>query len=216
MRYPDSEVQCSRPGAPKQYYVNSATYKLNSSREVTKNRVQSFRTAAKTATSFINLKLRYLSLHEVKQRANREDDYFDCDCAAYQHMCICGHVLVVHHVLGHIDVFREIAALQPARKRGRPTNRSRALERDDNMDVLALEPGDWRKQHVFHNTFGVGTVLSYHINQARVTVWTVEFLNGDNSQVFEMEADSLKVAIQEYKDYCTRRVHHAESTDELL
>jgi hypothetical protein len=97
--------------------------------------------------------------------------------------------------------------------------RKRALERDDNVDVLALKPGDWRKQHVFHDNFGVvGAVLSYHINQARVTVWTVEFLNGDNPHEFEMEADSLKVAIQKYKDYsvCTRRVHHAESTDELL
>jgi hypothetical protein len=78
---------------------------------------------------------------------------------------ICGHVLVVHHVLGHIDVFREIVAHQPpTRKRGRSTNRSRALERDDNVDVLALKPGDWRKQHVFHDNFGVGTVLLYHIH----------------------------------------------------
>ena len=85
----------------------------------------------------------------------------------------------------------------PVRKRGRPKNCSRALEREDD-----LRPGDWRKSPIRHVDYGMGFVVDYRIkpDTKRTVVWRVRFPDSPGGeQDFEMEAEDLTNALELYQ-----------------
>jgi hypothetical protein len=47
----------------------------------------------------------------------------------------------------------------PVRKRGRPSNKAKALERIDDIDVEALKPGDWKKTPIRHPEYRNGLYI---------------------------------------------------------
>ena len=82
---------------------------------------------------------------------------------------------VAYICIGKINVFEQVGDLMPIRKRGRPANRAKALDRVEDLDVMALRPGDWRKTPVRHPIYLNGWVVNYRTkpDTKRTVVWQV-------------------------------------------
>jgi hypothetical protein len=99
----------------------------------------------------------------------------------------------------------------PIRKRGRPCNSSRALERIDDLDVMALRPGDWRKTNIRTREHKNGVVTGYRTKpnkdnaprtKKKTVVWTVLFTDAPGGSVdYEMEETALKQAMALYQSW---------------
>jgi hypothetical protein len=106
-----------------------------------------------------------------------------------------------------IDVHHLVSTLLPVRKAGRPTKRSKALERDENPDVMALCPGDMRKTCIRHETYLNGVVYDYRLKPNKIMVWCVRFPDAPGGlQEFEMDENALTTAIELFK------IHMREAT----
>ena len=75
--------------------------------------------------------------------------------------------------LGMINVFELLGNLMPVRKKGRPCNAKKALEREDDLDVDALRPGDWKRTPLRHPEYLNGWVVDYRRkpDKRRTVVW---------------------------------------------
>ena len=94
----------------------------------------------------------------------------------YNNIYICNIIYIWYvYTTGKINVFEQVGDLMPIRKKGRPTKRAKALERVDDLDVMALRPGDWRKTPVRHPEYLNGWVVDYRTkpDTKRTVVWQV-------------------------------------------
>jgi hypothetical protein len=176
---------------------------------VTNTRVNAFCEVEDTACSVEAFVERHRSLHCVVQHFRQPEDRskyrFMCDCAAFwSSNSHCSHIVALYHYLEVIDLFEMMSALQPVRKRGRPTTREKALERDRDLEegVKAVKPAQWRKQLIRHPEYLTGFVYdtrSYEKKNRTVTVWKVRFPDAPGGmQDFEMESAELEEAIKLY------------------
>ena len=83
--------------------------------------------------------------------------------------------IYVYVYIGAINVFEMVDDLMPIRKKRRPSNSAKALDRVDDVDVMALRPGDWRKTPVRHPEYLNGWVVDYRTkpDTKRTVVWQV-------------------------------------------
>ena len=152
-------------------------------------------------------------MYSVTETGSINNSALVCSCAGFwNNGSMCSHILAVYHLkgavlisffilhnwydtwcaIGHINVHELVSGLMPVRKRGRPKNCSRALEREDDLDVLALRPGDWRKSPIRHVDYGMGFVVDYRIkpDTKRTVVWRVRFPDSPGG---EQDSMSLKL-----------------------
>jgi hypothetical protein len=144
-------------------YVNSSRFlvQFHDSNAVSIPRVTAYNTSPrKRLSSFSDAEARVLSLHRVR-RVHASDGHrtYYCNCKGFYHSCYCAHVVVCCQIDARIDVFNLLSALMPTKKKGRPTNRGKALQRmeDDNF-VTAVAPSSWRASDVRHPEFLNGVV----------------------------------------------------------
>ena len=97
------------------------------------------------------------------------------------------------------------------RKRGRPTEREKALERDrDLTDPKALRPAAWRKTPVRHPEYLNGIIYSYRVCPADSdgvieTVWNARFPDAPGGlQDYEMTTEEFEKAIVCHKEFMER------------
>jgi hypothetical protein len=194
------------------WYVNASghTYVEGTGENaVTKTRINAFSDVQGTACSVEAFVERHRTLHEVLQHFEQPEDRskfrFLCDCPAFwSSNSHCSHVVALYHYLQIIDVFKMMSALQPVRKRGRPTTREKALERDRDLEegVKSVNPARWRKQLIRHSEYLTGFVYdtrAYEKKNRIVTVWKVRFPDAPGGmQDFEMESAELEEAIKLY------------------
>ena len=94
------------------------------------------------------------------------------------------------------------SSLMPVRKRGRPKNSEKALQRDANIDILAFRPGDWRKCPIRHPQYKTGIVRDFRVkpDKAKTVVWNVIYPDAPGGiQDYEVEEQELKAALDLYR-----------------
>ena len=158
-------------------YVDAVGHCKN---KVTQTRVKAFDTIPSKLLTVEEFRQRHRSLHVVQQFSNN-GGYLRlvCDCAGFwDTACYCSHVVSVYHHLGVINIFNMMSGLMPVRKRGRPTTREKALERDiDELDVMNIRPAAWRKTNVRHPEYRNSVVYQYRVlpDENETVVWKVPF-----------------------------------------
>jgi hypothetical protein len=178
---------------------------------VTLKRIRDFNTVTAKKSSFADFIERHISLHAVRQVFNKNGDRKSfrliCCCANFwNNNSHCSHVLAVYHLLGHINVFAMMSGLNPVRKRGRPTCREKALEKDrdtqEPLDVMSINPAKWRKQPVRHQEYLNGMVYNFRVkpDKKRTPVWKVRYPDAPGGmQDFEIGEDEFKDALKLYQ-----------------
>lgn len=193
-------------GGPVIWYINSGQHPYcpdTNTGEVTRQRIAQYRAmpAEKKVLRLDVFAQRYLSLYAVTVDTVGEDKYrLECTCAGFASTELCSHIVFVYHMLDVIDVMHLYGDLEPVRKRGRPRNFN-ALQFDDNVEMLAMKPGDIRKTPVRHPEYLNGFVTDYRLkpDKTRTVVWTVRFPDAPGGiQEFEMEEADLSTAIKTY------------------
>jgi hypothetical protein len=186
------------------WYVNASThfYYEDGKNAITKSRVREFNDVQDEPCSIESFVERHCSLHKVVQHfpvpGNRDKFKLHCDCAYFwSGSSHCSHIVAVYHRIGIINIFDMVSKLAPVRKRGRPTTREKALERDRDVDIGYINPARWRKQVIRHLEYLTGHVYdtrTYETDKGkRVTVWKVRFPDAPGGmQDFEMEEEALK------------------------
>jgi len=188
------------------WYVNASShfYHESGKNAITKARTRAFNDIQQMPCSFEEFKERHCSLHKVLQRFpdpnNRDIFRMECDCAYFwSGNGHCSHIVAVYHRIGIINIFDMMSKLAPVRKRGRPTTREKALERDRDRDLGYVNPARWRKQDIAHPEYLTGVVYDHRTKDNGVTVWKVRFRNAPGGmQDFEMEEEALMEAIKLY------------------
>ena len=124
---------------------------------VTGGRIKAMAYIQERECSVEDFKKRHMSLHEITELpcrgSERNSVRLVCDCAYYWNCgTYCSHVVAIYHKKGIINIYQLMSSLKPVRKRGRPTTREKALERDKDVlsDKLDDRPGDMRKMPIRH------------------------------------------------------------------
>ena len=162
---------------------------------------------------------RYLSMHIVRKHELQKKNYcLTCTCVQFHNGGrYCSHILAVYHTLGIINVIELVSSLMPIRKRGRPCNRTKALERIIvDLDVEAMKPADLNKQPVRHPQHLNGFVTNYRwggeSGDDSYVLWQARFNDSpEGVKVVEYTADELKVAIKLHSEWvkeCTTAVEY--------
>lgn len=158
-----------------------------------------------------DFKKRHMSLHqvaEVRCRGGDEDSVrLVCDCAYFWNSnTYCSHIVAIYHKKGAINVFDQMSSLRAVRKRGRPTTREKALERDmdaDQLDDMDARPGYYKQTNIRHPVHLNGVI--YHFRMKPVTheiVWCVVFKDAPGGmQRYEMNKADVVTAINLYKEW---------------
>ena len=115
---------------------------------------------------------------------------------------IFSHIVVVYHLLGITNINHLVSRIAPKKKAGRPTKRSRALEKDEAIDAKGMKPADWVKTMIRHPEYLTGYVTDYRLRPNGIFVWSVNFpdVHG-GAQNYEMERNDLQCAIEAYKTH---------------
>ena len=188
------------------YYVNASKYQYiegSSANEVTLDRIRKFRQDPTRILPMKQCIQIYMSMHEIREKnySDNEELYYECDCRCYWYSAvICSHVLVVYHLLGIININHLVSRIAPKKKAGRPTKRSKALEKDEAVDTKGMKPADWVKTMIRHPEYLTGYVTDYRLKPNGVFVWSVNFPDAHGGeQKYEMEKHDLQCAIEAYK-----------------
>jgi hypothetical protein len=206
------------PNRQKVWYVNSSGFmyqEYSDTNAVTKVRTDNFKKHEHGLT-ITEFEARYLSLHVVKRinmTVNERDTYrLVCTCAGFwDNNTLCAHIVAVYHVLNAINIFSMLQKLMAVRKRGRPTNRELALERDKDIDPLSIRPQDWRGADVYDPHLGHGMVFSWRLipESHGGAAWNARFPNSPDGQGHEVEfyLEPFKSVLEGYRAYRNRCVH---------
>jgi len=102
-----------------------------------------------------------------------------------------------------------LKALMPVRKRGRPTNSELALEKDKDIDVMALQPGNWRKSKVYHPLHKHGMVYSWRNAGGKNGIhWYVRFMDSPDGIVeLEWNQDELANGLGRFREWEGKASH---------
>ena len=77
--------------------------------------------------------------------------------------------------------------IAPKKKAGRPTKRSKALEKDEAVDTKGMKPADWVKTIIRHHEYPTGYVPDYRLKSNGIFVWSVNFPDAHGGeQKYEM------------------------------
>jgi hypothetical protein len=100
-----------------------------------------------------------------------------------------------------------MSSLKPVRKRGRPTTREKALERDKGLllDKFDSRPGDFRKTPIRHPIHLNGMIYNFRMKPDRTLVWNVRFPDAPGGeQKYEMDKSAIAEAMTRYKEWSRR------------
>jgi hypothetical protein len=182
---------------------------------VTKVRINQFYDVQQKACSVEDFMERHCSMHEVLQHFAKPDDRSKfrlvCDCPYFwSSNSHCAHVVAIYHELKVIDVFDMMSSLAPVRKRGRPTTREKALERDRDLvdGIKHVKPSVWLQQDVRHPELKNGVVYDTRLYDPDgsgnlVTTWRVVFKDAPGCPRCEMEEEELMACIKRYAQFKT-------------
>ena len=102
--------------------------------------------------------------------------------------------MVVYHLLGIININHLVSRIAPKKKAGRPTKRSRALEKDEAIDAKGMKPADWVKTMIRHPEYFTGYVTDYRLKPNGIFAWSVNPDAHGGAQNYEMERNDLQCA----------------------
>ena len=188
------------------YYVNASKFQYiqgSGANEVTLDRIRKSRHDPTRILSMKQCIQIYMSMHEIREKkySNSEELYYECDCRCYWYSAvICSHILVVYHLLGTININHLVSRIAPKKKAGRPTKRSKALEKNEAIDAKGMKLADWVKTMIRHPDYLTGYVTDYRLKPNGIFVWSVNFPDArGGAQMYEMEKNDLQCAIEAYK-----------------
>jgi hypothetical protein len=200
------------------WYINSSHYhyeEFGDLNAVTKTRIAQFKKLVPGLT-VAEFGVKYLSMHVVRQLDMTVDGVQSyrlvCDCANFWNCnVLCAHILAVYHTKNRVNIWDLLSKLMATRKRGRPTNREKALERDKDIDVMSLRPQDWRGSSVYDPLHGHGKVFSYRpVPENGGIVWNIRFLQSPDGVVgidgtgvleCEMNPDEFRLALDLHRQW---------------
>jgi hypothetical protein len=144
-------------------YVNGSMFlvQCHKSNAITAAKVTSFNSVSKKATTFAQLTKRIMCMHVVRKVvADDGTVMYICDCVSFHHSgYTCSHVLVYMHLDKVINLFDLLHRLEPVKRKGRPTKRSKGLERMKGVtDVESAPPATWRNCVIRHEEYKSGVV----------------------------------------------------------
>ena len=157
-----------------------------------------------------DFKKRHMSLHQVTEVHCRGGDTpsvrLMCDCPYFWNSnTYCSHVVAIYHKKGVINVFDQMSSLRAVRKRGRPTTREKALERDmdaGQLDDMDARPGYYKKTPIRHPVHLNGMIYHFRVKPNHEVVWKVNFLDAPGGpQRYEMNKVDVVAAIERYKEW---------------
>lgn len=193
------------------WYVNASEYLYvegASDTAVSGGRVKAREYIQEKMCSVEDFKKRHMSLHQVTEetRGDGASVRLVCDCPYFWNSnTYCSHVVAVYHKKGRINVFDLLSSLRAVRKRGRPTTREKALERDmdaDQLDQMDARPGYYKKTPIRHPVYLNGMIYNFRTKPNHEVVWKVIFLDAPGGpQRYEMEKDEVVAAMDRYKDW---------------
>jgi hypothetical protein len=145
------------------FYVNGSMFLVqdNKNNAVTAAKVESFNSVSKKASTFAQLIKRIMCMHVVRKVVTDDGTVmYICDCISFQHSgYTCSHVLVCMHLDKFINIFDLLHRLEPVKRKGRPTKRSKGLERMKGVaDVETACPSTWRNCVIRHEEYKGGVV----------------------------------------------------------
>ena len=194
------------------WYLNASSFMYHDAvghgkNQVTMARVNAFNKIQQRLISVSQFVERHRSLHVVREFSTSEGYLrLVCDCAGFWNSASYGsHVVAIYHHLGLINVYNMMSALMPVRKRGRPTCREKALERDkDGLHEMSIRPATVRKTNIRHHEYRNGLVYQYRTlpDKKGTHVWKVRFPDAPGgTQDFEMNEEELNSAKALYKQW---------------
>lgn len=181
---PTKNLKKVKVGGEWVWFVNSCRELYNADKPqtaITKARIDAYLSAPGRVTSFQSTLHRYTSMYRVDVTYS-EDSHgkvtaLTCGCETFWiNGSHCPHTLNVWNALGVINLKHMLGNLLPVRKRGRPTNAKKALQREDNLDVMSLRPGDWKKAAIRHPEYLNGFVIDWRKKpHTHKIVWNVVY-----------------------------------------
>jgi hypothetical protein len=190
------------------WFVNSSaniyeeTTKANA---VTEARISALHNIQDKNCSIEEFRYRHLGLRTVME-INRPDGTrrrLICDCPFFW-MCnsYCSHVVAVYHLLKVVNVFNLMSSLKAPKKRGRPTTRETALERDKDLlsTHMFQKPHHYKSTPLYHPEYGLGAAYEAYIHLDEKPVWKVRFPNAPGGmQDYEVRQPEMERCLRAFK-----------------
>jgi hypothetical protein len=109
----------------------------------------------------------------------------------------CSHVVALYHLLKVINVYNLMSSLKAPKKRGRPTIRETALERDEDEDALSThilkKLHHYKSTPLYHPEYGLGVAYEAYIHMDQTPVWKVRFPNAPGgTQDYEVRQPEME------------------------
>jgi hypothetical protein len=108
----------------------------------------------------------------------------------------------VYHQLKVINVFNLMTSLKPPKKRGRPTIREKALERDEDLlsTHMLKKPHHYQNTPLYHSEYGLGAAYEAYIHINEKPVWKVRFPKAPGGvQDFEVRQPEMERYLMAFK-----------------